>query len=70
MTASGAYLLKLDMLPTRGRSARQIVAQQGLDFEGLVAKFRPFFASHKNPEFLKRFDEEVAALRAGRRTVQ
>ena len=64
------YLEGINMRPVRGRSSRQIVIQQGLDFEGIVAKFKPFFDSHPNPNFRTLFDQEVNALRAGSRVVK
>lgn len=63
------YLEGINMRPVRGRSSRQIVIQQNLDFEGVVAKFKPFFDTHSNPNWKTLFEQEVNALRAGRRTV-
>jgi len=65
------FLDGINMRPGANRSSKQIVNDMNLNFDQVVAKFRPFFASHptKAAKWTKLFDQEVAALRAGLRSV-
>lgn len=64
------HLNSIGMKPSSTRSSRAIVAEMNLDFEGVVSKFSPFFDLPENRKWKSLFDDEVAALRAGKRTVQ